>query len=341
MSLENELNNPGLFLLAPCHAESKSPRTRMPFRIHRLATAVVAFAASLLFPAAGRAQIYETNNGPKTVGKFNLDGSLVSNPLLTVSGAAPPLGIAVSGNNLYVAQITTTNSIGLYNATTGATTNANFVTGLNSPIGMTVSGSNLYVANFGGNTIGEYNATTGATVSASLLIGGLLNQPFGLATFGGNLYVSNAANDTAGAGTVQVYNATSGAVVNTSFITGLNGAYGLTILGSNLYVINASTGIIGEYNATTGTAINASLVTGITTSSARGLSSLNNSLYVVDTANNRISEYNATTGALVNLSLVSSTGAYNVAVVPEPSTWGLIAAGAILFAGVRRRLLRC
>ena len=62
-------------------------------------------------------------------------------------------------------------TIGEYNATTGATENAVLVSGLSSPIGLAVSGSNLYVVNNGSNTIGEYDATTGASENPSLVSG--------------------------------------------------------------------------------------------------------------------------------------------------------------------------
>jgi hypothetical protein len=50
----------------------------------------------------------------------------------------------VSGNNLFVAD-RNTGTVGEYNATTGATINANFITGLSTPLGIAVSGNNLFV----------------------------------------------------------------------------------------------------------------------------------------------------------------------------------------------------
>src|SRR5947199_129198 len=87
------------------------------------------------------------------------------------------------------------NTIGEYDATTGATVNASLVSGLNKPQGIVVSGGNLWVANNGGNTIGEYNATTGATVNASLVS---VNGPVGLEEYGGNLFVSISGSNKIG-----------------------------------------------------------------------------------------------------------------------------------------------
>ncbi len=83
----------------------------------------------------------------------------------------------MSGNNLFVTNFFS-NTIGEYNATTGATINANFITGLNGPIGLALSGNNLFVACQFSNTVGEYNATTGAVVNANFITG--LSDPCAL-----------------------------------------------------------------------------------------------------------------------------------------------------------------
>jgi hypothetical protein len=81
--------------------------------------------------------------------------------------------------------------------------------------------------------------------------------PTGLALSGGHLFVSSYYNNT-----VSEYNASTGAVINPSFITGLSDPQGLSLSFNNLYVANYN-GTIGEYNVITGAAINASLITGL------------------------------------------------------------------------------
>ena len=62
--------------------------------------------------------------------------------------------------------------MGEYNATTGATINATFITGLNAPQGLALDGLNhLFVQNNG--TVGEYDATTGAVINAAFITGGV------------------------------------------------------------------------------------------------------------------------------------------------------------------------
>ena len=100
---------------------------------------------------------------------------------------------------------------------------------------------------------------------------------------------------------VGEYDATTGAAINPSFITGLNGATGLAVSGNDLFVLNEGsglgTGTVGEYNATTGAALNAGFITGLDV----------------------------------------PTGLAVVSVVPEPSTWSMIAIGGVALLGIMLR----
>ncbi len=138
-------------------------------------------------------------------------------------------GIAVSGGNLFVTN-NFDNTIGEYNARTGATINSALVSGLNSPVGIAVSGGNLFVANQGNvlndyndGAIGEYNATTGATINAAL-VSGLNGGVTGIAVSGGNLFVTNNFD-----GTIGEYNAATGATINSALVSGLNGPIGVAV----------------------------------------------------------------------------------------------------------------
>jgi len=55
---------------------------------------------------------------------------------------------------LYVSQVDN-NTVSEYNATTGASINASFITGLNGPTGLALSGNTLFVSNFYSGTVGE------------------------------------------------------------------------------------------------------------------------------------------------------------------------------------------
>src|SRR5437899_1672158 len=85
----------------------------------------------------------------------------------------------------------------------------------------------IFVANFGNNTIGEYT-TSGATVNSAFIS---TNGPYGIAFSGGNVFVTNFFN-----GTVGEYNATTGATINSTFISGLSQPRGIALFGGNLFV---------------------------------------------------------------------------------------------------------
>jgi len=86
-----------------------------------------------------------------------------------------PAGIAISGNNLYIANYES-GTIGEYGLN-GSPVNASLISGLHDPNGIAISGNNLFVAEnqlfeaFENNgTIGEYT-TSGTTVNATLIAG--------------------------------------------------------------------------------------------------------------------------------------------------------------------------
>jgi WD40 repeat protein len=158
-------------------------------------------------------------DSPGTIGEYNATTGAPINPAL-VSGVSSngwppyPVGIAVSGGNLFVTNYGA-GTIGEYDATTGAPINPSLVSGLSNPLAMALSGGNLFVTNYGAGTIGVYDATTGAAINPSLVSG--LSSPDGIALSGGDLFVTDSL-----LGTIGVYDATTGAAINRSLVSGLN-----------------------------------------------------------------------------------------------------------------------
>src|SRR5262249_9188631 len=82
-------------------------------------------------------------------------------------------------------------TIGKYDATTGATIDSSFIlSGLSGPTGLAFSGGKLFVTNLFNNTIGVYDANTGATINSRFISSGL-REPYSIAVSGGKLFVSN------------------------------------------------------------------------------------------------------------------------------------------------------
>lgn len=213
-------------------------------------------------------------------------------------------GIARAGV-LYVS--TDNGKIGTYDSASGAAINASLVTGLSSPYGLAVGGGNIYVGNTGTGGLLKYT-TAGAMVASPLI-------PFagaiGLAVSGNSLYTTRPQDSNK----IGEYNATTGAAINATLVTGLSTPQAFTLDGlGHMYVVNDGTGTIGKYN-TDGSVVNASLVTGlVATGTFYGLV-LDNSgnLYVSCFWNGVIGKYDATTGAAVNVSFLTLPGAGGLA----------------------------
>jgi hypothetical protein len=123
------------------------------------------------------------------------------------------------------------------------------------------------------------------------------------------------------AGTVSEYNATTGALMNASFITGLSTPNALLLSGNNLLVANEA-GSVGEYDATTGAAISQSFITG-TNFEPIGLALSGADLFVANLSNATVGKYALKTGKAIKVDFVAK--------LPATSSIGLGTLGTILF----------
>ena len=167
--------------------------------------------------------------------------------LLWAAGATIALWsipVTTRAADIFVAN-TGTQTIGEYDATTGAVISAPLITGLGTGTYLAVSGGDIFVSNQDGY-IGEYT-TAGVTISTSLVTG--LNNPMGIAVSGNDIFIGQ--ND----GKISEYT-TSGTTVNASLITGVpEFPEGLAISGNDLFVAYPNAGTVGEYT-TSGSTIN-------------------------------------------------------------------------------------
>jgi hypothetical protein len=269
----------------------------------------------------------DDSDGIGIIGEYGLDGSII-NPALISDNQPPignPVGLAISGTNLFVANYSSSETIGEYGLD-GSTVNAALITepGYVFPVNIAISGTNLFIANENSGTIAEYT-TAGQTVNAALISG--LNFPWGIAISGTNLFVASfgpIGDEQGTAGTIGEYT-TSGKTINASLISGLDRPLGIAISGNNLFVASyTSNGTIGEYGLD-GSTINASLISDTNEPNAIAISG--NDLFVANAANGTIGEYTLS-GATVNASLISGLGdPFGITISPGPPTLGINRSG--------------
>ena len=280
---------------------------------------LIAIGAISAMPRNAQAQLYVTqgNVPPKsggTVSEYNFNtGELIKAKF--IKGLHYPIGLAVKDNVLFVTDFSPPGTVGEYDASTGAAIDTSLISGLLEPVGLAVKGKNLTL--FVGSeaypgSVGKYNAITGK-FNASFITG--LNFPEGLAIMGpappfptqSFLFVSESEPDNLGS--VGKYNASTGAMINASFITGLSDPEGLAVLGNTLFVATYGDGTpdgggtVGEYDATTGQLIKAKFIKGL--SYPTGLALLGNTLFVVNYLTGTVGKYDATTGAAINASFIT------------------------------------
>src|SRR4051812_23487464 len=112
---------------------------------HSLVIVLIASLAAWSAQSVRADTIYSINSG--NVSAYQTGGHVISNSFITVITGG---WLTVSGNSLYVDQGSgnTSDSIGVYNATTGAAINSSLVhSNLNNVQGIAVSGGKLYVVN--------------------------------------------------------------------------------------------------------------------------------------------------------------------------------------------------
>jgi hypothetical protein len=307
-----------------------------------LAAIVIALSGA---SASARQVLLIANYGSKTVGKYDaVTGGAINATLISSSqmGLNGPDSLAVDGNNhLFV--VTTSNvapvpddTIGQFDATTGATINPSFIS-TSYTFGLATDGhSRLFVPSYT-RGVAAYDATTGATNNANLIrFGGGIDS---IAWDHNNGIIVPSFID----GTVGRYDSVTGSPLNATLISGLNQPGSVAVDNTNRLFVsygrNGANNTIGEYDLTTGATLNATLVTSPSAIYAMAVDD-NDHLFVVNQAG-AVAEYDSISGALLNPSFISGLSTPHdivfVAAVPEPSSLLLLAAAAGTAAGVCRR----
>ena len=121
-----------------------------------------------------------------TIGEYTTAGATVNAAL--ISGLNGPLGIAVSGSNLFVANYGDWHDRRIHHLGGDGERRADL--GVERPVWALRCRARICLSRtFAHGTIGEYT-TSGATVNAALISG--LNDPHGIAVSGSDLFVTNA-----------------------------------------------------------------------------------------------------------------------------------------------------
>ncbi len=302
--------------------------------------AMMLLVASMLCfgSSTARAQIlYVTNptlgSASEAVSEYNAaTGALINPSFITGLGFSPT--VAVSGSDVYVVQNYNGSTIGEYNAVTGALLNSSFVSGLQFPDGMIVSGTNLFVTEATG-AVAEFNANTGVaeqTFSSDHING------VGATVYGNTLY----ADVNGGGGYVAEFNATTGALINPTFIAG---NYFMTVSGTDLVVVAANKNSqIEELDPSTGAAVGNSLGESY---DYQTIAASGTDVFYTFTMDSFIGEVNTVSG-VDNFGFATDTnGPYSLAYsslpapapVPEPglTMLALCGLGAVVTAATVRR----
>ncbi len=279
---------------------------------------------TLTIPVSG--QIYVASSAGGYVGEYTTSGATVNASL--ISGLGYPWGMTWDGNaNLYVAQ-EGSRTVGKYNLS-GGIVNSSLISVPGDPMGVALDGAgHVFVYDGLLNTVGEYT-TSGATINSSLITGIPGGGFASIACDGnGHLFVANS-----GSSRIAEYT-TSGTLLNASLISASD-VYAMTCDG-NGHLFLTRDGFIGEYT-TSGATVNATLVSGLDPREFGIALDGSGHIFVSNFSAGTIGEY-TTSGTTVNNALVS--GLYEpmgLAVIPEPSSLGLVVLGTALLIWGRKR----
>jgi hypothetical protein len=194
-------------------------------------------------------------------------------------------------------------------------------------------GNNLiYVSNYYGGSVTAYSQT--ASPPAQWSASGL-GTTGDVVVSGTNLFVVHNSTGNDNGFEISEYNALTGASETPALVPNLYDTFGLAVSGTDLFVSSYAGGTVGEYTIA-GAIVNASLVTGLPDGTS-GLTISGTTIYVADGSG--VAMYNVSTGTLIGTITAGLEQANSVAVIPEPSTWALLATGSVglvIFA-LRRR----
>ena len=303
-------------------------------------TALLGLLSLTLFLGSAQAyDLYWTTGLSGNVQAANFDGSGTST-LITFGVNMFGIGLLPTANKLYVAAPDRI----LYADLDGSNMNQFFVTGLSLGHGLAVDRVNSKIYFTSSTGISRIDVTTGTTVSTTLVTSsGGGSEALAVDPINQYIYFLNEGDASLRRvnydGTGEISLVTGGNIFNPEGLA-------LDTVNSRIYVVNqgtSSTGNIVEYDLN-GNFIG-TVVSGVATDGPEGVAISNNEGKLYFTASNssgQIRRANLDGSSLENNFIGTlSTDVQQVAVIPEPSTYALIASalvlGIVLIARYRRQ----
>jgi hypothetical protein len=158
-----------------------------------------------------------------------------------VTGLNTPFGIALHGDDLYIAE-SNGNKISKIDITAATPTTATDVvtTALDSPSGLVLFEDDLYIAEYNGGNISKIDITATPPTPTVVVTG--LDYPSGLALHGDDLYIAEF-----GGNKISKINITAATPTTaTAIITGVNSPWHLIIDNNILYISRSNDGAVSK-----------------------------------------------------------------------------------------------
>ncbi len=242
---------------------------------------------------------------------FNLQGQVEATEVVSWLGV--PYGLAVHGNDLYVAEVSNI-KISKVDLTADPLEATDFITeGLAGPNGLIVHGNDLYISEYNdaGNRVLKVDLTA-ATPATTELVGGLGNLEL-MAIHGNDLYVSQY-----GSNNIVKIDLTAEIPTATEVVS-VNTPVGLAVYGNELYIASGADEKIVKIDLTSETP---SAIEVVSVNDPTGLAVYEDELYIASAAAEKIVKMDLTAEAPV-LTDVLTTGLL--------TPWQLVVADDMLY----------
>jgi hypothetical protein len=245
-----------------------------------------------LYIASGASEIY----------KVDLTEEIPA--ILHVAYAGYNFGLAINGNDLYIAESIFDPQISKLDITATLPTNRTTVIQTDDPThGLVLHNNNLYYSN--GLRISKIDVSDVIPTSIDIVTG-LVDHSAGLVFNGDDLYFAQPIS-----GKISKISITDSTPIAIEILTGLSSPFGLAMHGNELYFGESATGKISKINITDITPIVTEVIIGL--GGPVGLFIDNNNLYIAELGANKVSKY-----PLPSLS-VEEIPAQNLIISPNPA----------------------